>query len=289
MIEHNPIIRRQILNDKTYNERKFRFYPELYTEWSWPFIKFMQNHPIIIEPVVGLAIAPSIKKLRNVNSDSQAPEISAVNVFTSNRFTGYDKIEDGNRMNYGFKSNIRSPYFKNLNILVGQVLRQRSDQEFDSRGGLAGNRSDYVTKTVLQLNGNVSISHRARYDRKHFTPMRNELNLSFSDTTYFISAIYAGADRKVLDYYNNQKYRQELLAQAGYNIYDAFWLKGHVYMGLRKKIKLDRKSMIEDGLGLEYRGDCLNFEIGLKRNTINFDTNAKPVTTKYFRFTIPTF
>ena len=288
IIRHKPIIKKKLLNDTSFNENKLRLYPEVYSQWSWPFVNYIQNHPVIIEPVVGLAVAPRVRKLKNVNSDSQAPEISAVNVFTNNRYTGFDKIEDGNRINYGLRANVRSDYFKNLNIIAGQVLRQHNDSEFDIKGGLAGTKSNYATKVVLQLNNNVSVSHRARYDHKSFTPMRNELNLNISYPTYFISAIYAGVNRIILDHVNNQKFRHELYTQAGYNIYDAFWLKGHVYMGLQKKLKLS-KSMIEDGISLEYRGDCLIFEIGLKRDITKLTTDAKAATTKYFRFIIPTF
>lgn len=288
-LRHNPIIKKKLSNDRTFSENNFRFYPEIYTEWSLPLVDYIYKHPVIIEPVVGLAIAPKIKRLKNVDSDSQAPEISAVNLFTTNRFTGYDKIEDGNRINYGVRSNVRSDYFKNFNIIVGQVLRKDENHDFDKKGGLAGRKSNYATKAVLQLNDAVSISHRARYDSKNFTPMRDELNFNISYPSYFISAIYAGVDKNVLDFDNNQKYRHELYAQAGYNIYDAFWLKGHVYTGLRKRFKSSLNSRIEDGVSLEYKGDCLNFEIGLKRDIPKLQANAKSATTQYFRFVIPTF
>ena len=288
IIRHKPIIKKMLLNDTAFNENKLRLYPEVYSEWSWPFVNYIQKHPVIIEPVVGLAIAPRVRKLKNVDSDSQAPEISAVNIFTNNRFTGYDKIEDGNRINYGLRANVRSDYFKNLNIIAGQVLRQHNDSEFDIKGGLAGTKSNYATKVVLQLNDTISLSHRARFDHKTLTPMRNEFNLSISNPTYFISGIYAGVNRKALDIINEQKFLREVLLQAGYNIYDAFWLKGHVYAGLKKKVRL-RQSMIEDGISLEYRGDCLIFEIGLKRDIPKLTTDAKAATTKYFRFIIPTF
>lgn len=288
IIRHKPVIKKKLLNDTAFNENKFRLYPEIYSQWSWPFVNYIQKHPVIIEPIIGLALAPRVRKLKNVDSDSQAPEISAVNIFNNNRFTGYDKIEDGNRINYGLRANVISDYFKNLNIIAGQVLRQHNDSEFDIKGGLAGVKSNYATKVVLQLNNNVSVSHRARYNHKNFTPMRNELNLSLAYPTYYISGIYAGVDKNILDPANYPKYRNEVLLQAGYNIYDAFWLKGHAYAGLKKKVNL-HQSMIEDGVSLEYRGDCLIFEIGLKRDIPKLTTNAKAATTKYFRFIIPTF
>ncbi len=288
-IKHKQI--KKVPSDKPYKKGITRIYPEVYSEWSWPFISFIRKQPVILEPVIGFALGSQIKKKDELNkelnnNDIEYPEISATNLFSQNRFSG-DKIEDGTRMSYGLKGNLKSIYFKNLNFLVGQAVRKKEDEEFDYRSGLKGKMSNIVSKLSLQLNDKLSASHRARYDQKTLSPLRNEFNFSWYEQYYNFSAIYAGANKNIITQ-QGQKFRQEFLLNASYNFYGSYWMKGFVHSGLSKRLRIEKKTMVEEGVSLEYKGDCLIFEVGARRNHLSIG-DAKSSSSYFFNFMIPTF
>ena len=71
-------------------------------DFSWPFIKPIWNGSLVLEPLVQLIYANKVKFNPNIpNEDSVSFEYDETNLFSINRFSGYDLAEGGARANLG--------------------------------------------------------------------------------------------------------------------------------------------------------------------------------------------
>ena len=79
---------------------------------SYPVISRHKQNYILIEPIIQGFIAPKGGNPDSIhNLDSIDLELSDYNLFSSNRFAGLDRIEEGSRINLGMKYNIHSHKF----------------------------------------------------------------------------------------------------------------------------------------------------------------------------------
>src|SRR3546814_8123154 len=80
------------------------------------------------------------------NEDSLSFEFDETNLFSLNRFPGYDRWDGGPKLNYGLRSAIYGPTGGYSELLVGQSLRAKSDDTFAAGSGLSDQWSDYVAR-----------------------------------------------------------------------------------------------------------------------------------------------
>ena len=81
-----------------------RFLPQLAVEWRYPLISRLGSIRQLIEPIVQGVISPDGGNSYNIpNEDSRDLEFDHTNLFSTNRFTGLDRVETGRRINYGVR------------------------------------------------------------------------------------------------------------------------------------------------------------------------------------------
>ncbi|MCE2992279.1 MAG: LPS assembly protein LptD [Candidatus Jidaibacter sp.] len=266
-----------------------RFHPEYTTSLNMPLYKIMHGNFITIDPIAQLTVSPKRSNLKIVdNEDSQAPEISTSNLFSSNRYKGYDLMESGNRANYGIRSSIKSSYFNDLSLVLGQSYRFDKDYNFDKASGMLGYRSDYVSKVSLTLNPNVQISNGTRFDNKNFSVNRNEFGSSYSDTNYIFSFYHFMVNKNILDKSRMNLYRQEIQVNAGYKFYRELWVDAFVKTKLGKKPQDQSTRLISNGILIRTANECLSIQIGIQRDYTRLK-DLKPSTNYIFNISIPTF
>ncbi|MDF3047139.1 MAG: organic solvent tolerance protein OstA [Candidatus Midichloriaceae bacterium] len=267
-----------------------RFHPEFTTSLNMPLYKVMYGNFVTIDPIVQLIMSPKQSNLKIVdNEDSQAPEISTSNLFSANRYKGYDLMESGNRANYGVRSSIKSSYFNDLSLVLGQSHRFDKDRNFDKASGMLGYRSDYVSKVSLTLNPNVQISNGTRFDNKNFSVNRNEFGTTYSDANHIFSLYHFMINKNMLDEARrNTSYRQEIQVNAGYKFYREWWVDTFIKTKLGKKPQVKSTRMISDGISIRNFNECLSLQIGVQRDYTTLK-DLKPSTSYIFNISIPTF
>ncbi len=269
-----------------------RFHPELTSSFNWPLYNLIDKNFIAINPIVQLAFSPKQSNLQIVdNEDSQAPEISASNLFTPNRYRGYDLLENGNRASYGVISSVKSLYLKDLSVILGQSFRFDKDRNFDKASGMGGYKSDYVAKVSLKPDENWQITNGTRFDSNNFTVNRNEFGVNYSDAKYMLSIYHFMVNTKILDPSKQDSFREEIQISAGYNFYKQWWIDGFIKSKLSKISKRptgQATSMISDGISFRNSNECLFTEIGVQRNYTRLK-DLTPETSYIFRVIVPTF
>lgn len=154
-----------------------RVIPQVALTWSLPLERDHETFNEVIEPIVMGVISPRGQNPTDIpNEDSLDFEFDDTNLFSANRFTGWDRVEGGPRVNYGVKWGAYGPSFGRLEALFGQTYHASSQGLFTEDSGLQDNFSDFVGRVLVRPNANLSVLYRFRLDKETLELRRNELS-----------------------------------------------------------------------------------------------------------------
>lgn len=164
---------------KPFNGLLGRAFPQLTAKWSLPMVRDVPTAREIVEPIIAVIAGPNGgNKLAFPNEDSLSFEYDDGDLFSNRRFSGYDRVDSGQRVDYG----VRLGYLANggggINSYVGQSYRFREQSEFLPGSGLNDNRSDVVGLVEFTSARYIDIDYHFRLDSRTLAPRRNEAVLS---------------------------------------------------------------------------------------------------------------
>ncbi len=236
--------------ENDFNGLSGRIRPEVALDWRFPIIK--EDDPIyqIIEPIAGIIVSPYGGNSDNIpNEDSLDFEFDDTNLFSSNRFTGFDRVESGPRVNYGLKWGVFGRKGGSTTILVGQSLRLKDDSTFTKNSGLEDHFSDIVGKVHIAPSNLLDLLYRTRIDKDNLEFRRNEVRLKAGVPAFNISSNYVFFDRLEKSEFPG---REEISMQLN-SRFNRFW-RGHLG-GVRDLT--DDGEMRSFTLNLTYENECL--------------------------------
>ncbi len=146
---------------------------------SMPFIRQAGGASFILEPLAQLALSPRDRLNNEVpNEDSLAFDFDNTNLFSLNRFPGYDRFEGGVRANLGGRASANWGGGGEASLLVGRVFRTKPDTAFSYQTGLRGTTSDWVTAATLTPLRGISFFSRQRLDSETLKLRRQETGVN---------------------------------------------------------------------------------------------------------------
>lgn len=266
-----------------------RLHPEFHTEASYPLISNDGDYVWLVEPLVGIIASPNAKKLESLNNeDSQDAEISASNAFLASKYKGYDLLDSGTRMNYGFRGNIRSPWFKNFNYLFAQNYRLRQNTDFTKISGLDKRKSDYVARFGIQPITELHLSQNLRIEKSTGKILRNEVSSTLNLSKFNATVLYSSIDKSLLSEEKKRNARKELVTSSSYNFYGNFWIQGGFTTKIRKKNPEQNRKLISDNIGIFHNTECLKTSFKITRDHTKVN-DLNPSVTYMFNIEVPTF
>jgi len=223
---------------------------------TYPFIRRSPaGVTTIIEPIVQVALSPDTKiDGRIPNEDSTAFEFDDTNLFSYNKFPGYDLYEGGQRVNVGVRSSVDWGGGRTLRLLAGRSFRGEADPAFTARTGLNQTSSDWIVSVDYTPLPGLSLYGRARLDDSDLEPRRVEAGANVSVGRARGYARYLSEDRDFTGV------RREDAEAAG----EVFITKtiGVTANAVRD---LQADAWRRRGLGLIYVDDCLRFDLVYQR------------------------
>lgn len=152
----------RIGDDAAFDSEAARFLPRVGAEIRMPFIRAEEGSGAhILEPIIQFAFAPDVRQGDIPNEDSILVEFDEMNLFETDRFTGFDRVETGAYANVGF----RYEYFDDDYVLrasAGRILRVEDDGVFSIASGLNSDASDYVAAASFGYRDMFEIGARWR-------------------------------------------------------------------------------------------------------------------------------
>ena len=141
---------------------------------SYPLYKRTKDATVILEPLVQVALSPSAKQVVigtdtagkpvYLNEDSLAFEFDETTLFRPDKFPGFDLYEDGARLNVAGRASVLWDDGRRASLLVGRSFRDRANDVFPARSGLAGKQSDWIVAGDAQPLPGFSLFARTRLD-----------------------------------------------------------------------------------------------------------------------------
>jgi LPS-assembly protein len=113
--------------------------------FTWPFIRREGSTTIVLEPIAQIAISPDVTANPNIpNEDSVVFTYDESNLFSPDKFPGYDEFDGGQRLNLGGQATFDWGGGHNLTVLVGRTFRAEPTNVFPPATGLNRTASDWV-------------------------------------------------------------------------------------------------------------------------------------------------
>lgn len=259
----------QVAQDEVWSGQHSRIHGTAGVELRLPLVRNGANGARdLLEPKLQLMWSP--ETATDVpNEDSLLAELDEGNLFSFSRFPGADAVETGFRANLGVTWTRYSPTGWTLGAAVGRVLRGSPVEGFPEGSGLGDARTDWLAALSLTSPDGLRATGRMLFDDT-LSVTRGEVRLDQNAKRYSLGAGYIWADAAAdpalaLD-------TSELLADVGYSVTPQWRAKAMA----RYDFMADRPS--RTGLGLQFRNECLQFNLSLSRRYTS-STSVKPVTT----------
>ncbi|MET0155079.1 MAG: LPS assembly protein LptD [Rickettsiales bacterium] len=276
-------IRTEQSGQAAHSEESLRTIPEATLRWSYPMEKQGERVTYYIEPLVNVHVSPYGGNSEDVvNEDSQDVEFGATNVFSDNRYNGYDRVESGPRMDYGARASAYSPEWGEASVTLGQNLRLKPQQDFDPDSGLGEKRSDYVVGLGYSKDDVAAVNYETRIDadgsrvqsqslyaRMHLAPMVLEGEYLVTHEPYATSDV---AFEK----------REVALAHAEIPVAEHWTVHAYGHHDL------DAGKWIAAKGAIRYDGECYGAELGLSKEFTR-DRDVEPSSTISFQLTLSNF
>ena len=240
---------------------------------QWPLVGALFGGTQVLTPRVQLVYTPNVPNLSIPNEDSRAIDLEVSNLFALNRFPGYDRVEDGARVTYGFDWELRRPGWE-VNTTLGQSYRLDNDRNiFPDGTGLSDRLSDFVGRTQIRFRDFVAFTHRYRLDKDNFAVRRNEVDATIGSRKTYAEIGYLRLNRNISSVEDLQD-REELRAAARVAFLNYWSVFGSGIFNLTDaeedaSLSSDGFQPIRTRLGIAYQDDCLELGLTWRRDYVS--------------------
>ncbi|HPD82659.1 MAG TPA: LPS assembly protein LptD [Alphaproteobacteria bacterium] len=226
---------------------------------GYPLEKRMDNAQMVLEPLAAITAGTNLNDNNNIpNEDSQDVFLDATNIFNSNRFPGYDRIEDKSHATYGLRTGLYADNGYQGELFFGQSYRLDDDNTtnpFPNGSGLSEQESDFVGNVsarmgdTLQLNYALQLDNDTLYSRRHEVDASGQIGRFQLGARYFYANSLQGTDfdesREQIQNFVHFRFTDDwsILTSTQYDLADET-------EGLRRIL-----------YGLDYEGQCVTFMV----------------------------
>ncbi len=176
-----------------------RLMPTVGFEYRYPFINVQPYGTTIVEPIAQVIVRPNETFAgRFPNEDAQSMIFDASNLFSVDKFSGYDRVEGGGRANVGIQATTQFDRGGSISALFGQSYQLFGLNSYGItdtvntgvNSGLETQRSDYVARVNYAPNRTWSFSTRARIDEATYNVQRFEAEGRATFDRWNVSMMY---------------------------------------------------------------------------------------------------
>jgi LPS-assembly protein len=216
--------------------------PGVGLEYRYPFVYSSLLGQQIIEPIAQVIVRPNevMPKLQP-NEDAQSLVFDETNLFAWDKYSGYDRVEGGTRLNYGMQYTANFANGGHANFVGGQSIQLAGQNSYTIgdaantglESGLDKTYSNFVAgETIAPFSSNFSLTSKQQFDSTTFALARLDViaNAEFGD--FKTSADYGRyAAQPLLGWLYN---REGLLTNASYKLASNWTVDGSVLFDMSR-------------------------------------------------------
>ena len=236
--------------------------PAVGAEYRYPFVDVEPWGTQTIEPIAQLILRPNETDIGKFpNEDAQSLVFDDTNLFSIDKFSGWDRVEGGGRLNAGLQYTAQVNRAGSLNVLFGQSYQLFGQNSFEVpditntglQSGLDKPISDYVGRVTYQPNQVYSFTARARFDEATFTPERLEFESRANFDRWSFQLLYGDyAPQPLLGLLTR---REGILAGASVKLTENWIVLGSA------RYDIFNDQFDQTRLGLGYVDDCFMLSV----------------------------
>ncbi|MCR2833260.1 LPS-assembly protein LptD [Parerythrobacter lacustris] len=240
-------------------------------DMQWPFVGEAFGGTQVLTPRVQIVASPPIRNLAVPNEDARAIDLEDSNLFALNRFPGYDRVEDGVRVVYGFDWDLQRPGWR-VKTTFGQSYRLDNERGILVDGtGLSERVSDFVGRTEVRYRDFVQLTHRYRLDKDNLAIRRNEFDATIGSKSTYAEVGYLRLNRDIAAGIEDLQDREELRlsARVAFARYWSVFGSGVFNLTDAREDPLltsDGFEPIRTRVGVAYQDDCLEMGLTWRRD-----------------------
>ncbi len=261
-----------------------RAMPAVGVEYRYPFVDVEPWGTQTVQPIAQVIIRPNETDIGKFpNEDAQSLVFSDTNLFSIDKYSGYDRVEGGSRANVGLQYTAQFNRAGSLNVLFGQsysLFGQNSFAVADTtntglESGLDKSVSDHVGGITYQPNAVYTFAARGRFDQATFTPQRLEFESRANFDRWTLQMLYGDyAAQPELGFLNR---REGILGGASFKV-TANW----IVLG-SARYDLANNQFDQTRLGLGYVDDCFMLSVNWLQG-FTYTPTQPPVRDNTFMF-----
>jgi LPS-assembly protein len=183
----------------TGQSQALRVMPTVGLEYRYPFINVQPWGTTTVEPIAQVIIRPNEPDAGKLpNEDAQSMTFDTSNLFSVDKFSGYDRVEGGGRANAGVQSTTQFDHGGTVTAIFGQsyqlfglnsfAVADANNTAIDS--GLDKPVSDYVASVAYSPNRTYTFSVRGRFDEATGSANRLEAEARANYDRFSVSVLY---------------------------------------------------------------------------------------------------
>ena len=218
-----------------------RAMPGVGLEYRYPWLSSTPIGTQVIEPIAQIIARPNeINPKLQPNEDAQSLVFDDTTLFEWNKYSGYDRIEGGGRVNYGGQYTATFNNGGHVNIVGGESIQIFGINSFavpdaantGLESGLDKKYSDFVARETIAPTGSVSFTTKEQFDSGNFALKRFDAIASAGYGNLSTSVDYGQyAAQPELGF---PEPRQGLLASANFKFADHWTASGSIVFDLSR-------------------------------------------------------
>ena len=245
---------------------------------SYPWVASTPGASHIIEPI-GQIVArqDAVTQRRLPNEDARSLIFDDTNLFEVTKFSGFDRIEMGTRVNAGVQYTFQAFDGGYARFLAGQSYHLAGDNVYANPGrddqgnliysaesGLETDRSDYVLGAYIAPTDSFRLISQSRFDQSGLSLRRQSTGMNYAYGPFDVTGIYsyAAADTLV----DQASEQQEIQSMFNVQLTDQ-WSAG---AGMRYDI--DESQVLSDFISVRYADECFVLTATYSESYYNSDT-----------------
>jgi LPS-assembly protein len=173
-----------------------RVFPQVSLGWRYPFVRADAGSRTVVEPILSFVAGPKLGgQERFPNEDSRSIDLDDTNLFRRNRYTGFDRLEGGQRVTYGVNTDTRLDGGARFSAFLGQSYRFQGEESLAFESGLSDNASNLVGRMLVAPHEWVSATWRFQAYREDLASARNAAGLTLGPEALNLGLSYVFIDR----------------------------------------------------------------------------------------------
>lgn len=175
----------------SHSELASRVFPQAALEWFYPWVRRGESTTQLVEPIVAVIAAPNGGNPATIpNEDSQGFEFDETSLFVPNRFPGLDRVDSGQRVDYGLRAGVYNDRLGSTSVLFGESYSLQNNDVFLPGSGLGDHRSDFVGRIVVSPTSYLDLLYRFRLDKDDLNLRRQEAGIAVGPANLRLNVSY---------------------------------------------------------------------------------------------------